>query len=204
MASSSNVLFQPTLASSSSVPFQLTMASSSSVSSLPTMASSSVPFRPVITSASVPLRAAMTSASVLFHPGVSSTNVPFRPEMASSASAFAERQAANFQIAAGAQPRYPVRPRPSPGVFMFGRLPFLHSRVSRCYGCGGKWQDASVNSSSAFRAQYWLVCIYTGEIDGETCITPSLTYFRWSLVVRTRSCGGEDDLIPFLLQEHYD
>ena len=45
----------------------------------------------------------------------------------------AERQAANFQIAAGAQT---ASPGVCPGVFMCGRLPFLDSRVLRCYGCG--------------------------------------------------------------------
>ena len=30
----------------------------------------------------------------------------------------------------------PARPKPAPGLFMFGRLTFLDKKVSRCYGCG--------------------------------------------------------------------
>jgi hypothetical protein len=30
----------------------------------------------------------------------------------------------------------PARPKPAPGLFMFGRLAFLDNKVSRCYGCG--------------------------------------------------------------------
>ena len=48
-------------------------------------------------------------------------------------------------------------------------------------------------TSARFTALYIsaLVCIYTGEIDGQTYITRSLTYFWWSLVIRTRSCGED-------------
>ena len=30
----------------------------------------------------------------------------------------------------------PARPKPAPGLFMFGRLTFLDKKVSRCYGYG--------------------------------------------------------------------
>jgi hypothetical protein len=51
--------------------------------------------------------------------------------MASPVSVVAERQAANFQIAAGAQTAIP-------GVFICGRnLPFLDNRVLRCYKMRG-------------------------------------------------------------------
>ena len=131
--------------------------------------------------------------------------------MAPPVSVVAERQAANFQIAAGAQPRYPVRPRPSPGVFMFGRLPFLDSRVSHCYGCGDPLKPIpspphNLVLITRLHRKY--------PKDGVMQVSPSISpvYIHTNQYCARNalpeftpaSCHLPDDLIPFLLQEHYD
>ena len=51
----------------------------------------------------------------------------------------AETQAPLLCQQAGAintQPPFPQRPKPEAGILVFARLPFLDSKVTRCYGCG--------------------------------------------------------------------
>ena len=40
------------------------------------------------------------------------------------------------QVKENAQPKYPQRPKPPPGILVLARLAFLDSKVTRCYGCG--------------------------------------------------------------------
>ena len=45
-------------------------------------------------------------------------------------------QRGSQQVKENAQPTYPQRPKPPPGILVFARLAFLDSKVTGCYGCG--------------------------------------------------------------------
>ncbi len=42
----------------------------------------------------------------------------------------------------------PARPKPAPGLFMFGRLTFLDKKVSRCCGCGESLKPGGLTTTS--------------------------------------------------------
>lgn len=42
-------------------------------------------------------------------------------------------------------PTYPQRSKPAPDILVFARLPFLDSKVTRCYGCGNSLKPEGTN-----------------------------------------------------------
>ncbi len=112
-----------------------------------------------------------------------------------------------------ANQRSPARQKPDAGSFAFARLPYLDSRVSRCYGCGELlkpggvmpsppndlvlttrlhrkyYKDGQLQRSPTISSIYLHVSSY--------CARAALPEFTPAL------CHLPNDLIPFLHEEHY-
>ena len=142
--------------------------------------------------------------------GVPVTSVTFQAGMASPFSSFTE-QTINFQLARNTQPPYPAHPKPSPGAFTFGWLPFLDNRVLQCYGFGDQVKPTT-------SPPYHLVLINRlhrkyikdGVEQVSPCVSSEYTHInqyctRNALSEFTpASCFLPNNLIPYVNQEHYD
>ena len=113
-----------------------------------------------------------------------------------------------------AQQSSPARQKPDFGSFAFARLPYLDSRVSRCYGCGELLKPGGVlppppNNlvmTTRLHRKYYK--------DGQLQISPTISsvYLHVnSYCARAAqpdftlaSCHLPNDLVPFLQTEHYN
>ena len=110
------------------------------------------------------------------------------------------------------QVNYPERPKPAPGIFAFGILSFLDSKVSRCYGCGQTLKPGGLISlapddlvlTTRLQRKYYkdgrqhispdISSVYCHV--NPYCVTTAFPGFQPSL------CQVPSDLLPFLLPEH--
>ena len=116
------------------------------------------------------------------------------------------------QVKENMPPTYPQRPKPAPGILVFARLPFLDSKVTRCYGCCDSLKPEGTNPhppddlvlTTRLHRQYYK--------DGRQHTSPDISSVYYHVnpnCVRVtfpsfqpNSCRIPSDLQPFLLPEH--
>ena len=106
----------------------------------------------------------------------------------------------------------PARPKPAPGLFMFGRLTFLDKKVSRCYGCGESLKPGGLTPhppddlvvTTRLHRQYY----HEGKLQTSPRISSMYFHLNQDCVRAScpsfalTSCQVPQDLVPWLFVQH--
>ena len=127
----------------------------------------------------------------------------------------AETQAPPLCQQAGAintQPPFPQWPKPEAGILVFARLPFLDSKVTRCYGCGDTLKPSGTTPSPPDDLVLTIRLHRRYFKDRRQHMSPDISSVYYHVnpyciritfpAFQPNVCRIPPDLQPFLLPEH--
>ncbi|CAB4036032.1 Hypothetical predicted protein [Paramuricea clavata] len=185
-------------------------------------------FQPGMTQTTSAFQPGMTQTTSAFQPGMTQTTSAFQPGMTQTTSAFQPGTTPIhidpiiYQAQPSPLPTYqlqaqqfsPARQKPDFGSFAFARLPYLDSRVSKCYGCGELLKPGGVLPPPPNDLVLTTRLHRKYPKDGQLQISPTISsvYLHVSSYCARAAlpdftpalCYLPNDLAPFLHKEHYD
>ena len=191
-------------------------------------------FQPGMTQTTRAFQPGMTQTIRAFQPGMTQTTRAIQPGTTPTTSAFQRGMTPTYirhgqrspidpiiyQAQTSPLPTYqaqqfsPARQKPDFGSFAFARLPYLDSRVSKCYGCGELLKPGGVLPPPPNDLVLTTRLHRKYPKDGQLQISPTISsvYLHVSSYCARAAlpdftpalCYLPNDLAPFLHKEHYD
>ncbi len=181
-------------------------------------------FQPDMTPTISAFQPGMTQKTSAFQPGTTPTISAFQPGTTPTTSTFQRGMTPTYirhdqrspidPIIYQTQKFSPARQKPDFGSFAFARLPYLDSRVSKCYGCGELLKPGGVLPPQPNDLVVTTRLHRKYPKDGQLQISPTISsvYLHVSSYCARAAlpdftpalCYLPNDLAPFLYKEHHD